>query len=59
MEGMKQLDKKAKKKLKMYDDAYDLDDKHAKNCVANDFTIDTNRIPVNDKVSKSEPKLVS
>jgi len=59
MEGMKGLDNKAKKKLRKYDIAYNLNDKHAKNCVANDYTIDTNRIPINDKVSKLEPKLVN
>ena len=59
MEGMKEIDAKAKKKLKQYTDAYSLDDEHAKNCVAHDFTIDTNRIPTTDKVEKTEPKLVS
>jgi len=59
MEGMKGLDNKAKKKLRAYDEAYDLKSDHAKNCVANDFTIDTNRIPITDSVSKTEPKLVS
>lgn len=59
MEGMKKIDVKAKKKLKKYDDAYSLNDKFSKSCVAHDYTIDVNRVPISDKVSKLEPKLVS
>ena len=59
LEGMKGLDAKAKKKLKQYDDAYSLNTKEARNYVATEKTIDVNRIPISDKVSKSEPKLVS
>jgi len=59
MEGMKGLDAKAKKKLKQYDDAYSLNTKEARNAVAHDYTIDCNRIPTTENVSKLEPKLVS